>query len=130
MEKLGPYELNQIYCGECSEMMSKLPDGCIDLTVTSPPYDNLRDYKGYTLRFEHIAQQIYRVTKNGGVAVWVVGDATVNGSETCTSDIQKLYFKSIGFNVHDTMIYKKSNFPPLTLTAPSRLSIIKNCVRP
>jgi site-specific DNA-methyltransferase (adenine-specific) len=87
-------------------MANVLPDNSIDLTVTSPPYDNLRDYNGYTFVFEAIARQLWRVTKPGGVVVWVVGDATVNGSETLTSFKQALYFRSLGFNVHDTMIYK------------------------
>lgn len=97
-----------VHCGECSEVMAReIPDESIDLTVTSPPYDNLRDYKGYTFDFDAIAAQLWRVTKQGGVVVWVVGDATVNGSETCTSDIQKLHFKVLGFNV-ETMIYMKT----------------------
>ena len=101
---------NKIYHGECREVMKTFPDNCIDLTVTSPPYDNLRTYNGYTFDFEGIAQQLYRVTKEGGVVVWVVGDATINGSETLTSFKQALYFKEIGFMVHDTMIYQKSSF--------------------
>lgn len=107
VDKLGPYELNSIVCGECSELMAALPDDCIDLTVTSPPYDNLREYRGYTFPFEAIAQQLYRVTKPGGVVVWVVADATVNGSETGTSFRQALYFMEYGFNLHDTMIYQR-----------------------
>jgi site-specific DNA-methyltransferase (adenine-specific) len=90
--------------------MKTFADGCIDLTVTSPPYDNLRTYNGYTFDFPAIAQQLYRVTKPGGVVVWVVGDATVNGSETGTSFRQALYFKDIGFNLHDTMIWHKGGF--------------------
>lgn len=98
-----------IYCGECSQVMRDiLPDSHIDLTVTSPPYDNLRIYNGYVFDFEAIAGQLWRVTTTGGVVVWVVGDATVDGSETCTSDIQKLYFRELGFNVHDTMIWQPS----------------------
>jgi len=93
--------------------MKLLPDDSIDLTVTSPPYDNLRTYKGYTFDFEGIAKQLLRVTKLGGVVVWVVGDATIKGSETGTSFKQALYFKEVGFNLHDTMIYKRhSPFPP------------------
>lgn len=106
--------INQIICGDCTEIMKSWPDKCIDLTVTSPPYDNLRDYKGYTFDFETIAKELYRITKPGGVVVWVVGDATINGSETGTSFRQALYFKDVcGFNLHDTMIYKKkgSRFP-------------------
>ena len=106
---------NKIICGDCLEVMkSTLPDKCIDLTITSPPYDNLRDYKGFIFDFEGIANELYRVTKDGGVVVWVVGDATVNGSETGTSFKQALYFKEIGFRLHDTMIYAKNNPVPLT----------------
>jgi site-specific DNA-methyltransferase (adenine-specific) len=102
--------MNKIICGDCLEVMRDWPDGCVDLTVTSPPYDDLRDYKGYTFDFEGIAKQLYRITKQGGVVVWVVGDMTVNGSETGTSFRQALYFKEIGFNLHDTMIYAKGGF--------------------
>jgi site-specific DNA-methyltransferase (adenine-specific) len=93
--------------GDCLEIMKSLPDASIDLTVTSPPYDNLRTYNGYSFDFEGIAKELCRVTKDGGVVVWVVGDATINGSETGTSFKQALYFKDIGFNLHDTMIYEK-----------------------
>lgn len=97
---------SQLYCGDCAKVMQTLDDGCIDLTVTSPPYDTLREYHGYVFDFEAIAQQLYRVTKPGGVVVWVVGDATINGSETGTSFRQALYFMGLGFNLHDTMIYQ------------------------
>ena len=100
-------EINKIYQGDCLELMKELPDKSIDLTVTSPPYDNLRTYNGYHFDFENIAKELFRITKKGGVVVWVVGDATINGSETGTSFRQALYFKEIGFNLHDTMIYKK-----------------------
>jgi site-specific DNA-methyltransferase (adenine-specific) len=93
--------------------MKQMPDNCVDLTVTSPPYDNLREYKGFVFDFEGIAQQLYRVTKQGGVVVWVVGDATIKGSETGTSFRQALYFKDIGFNLHDTMIFRKINPMPV-----------------
>ena len=96
--------------GDCLEVMKSLPSQSIDLTVTSPPYDNLRTYNGYSFDFEGIAKELYRLTKDGGVVVWVVGDATINGSETGTSFKQALYFKDIGFNLHDTMIWKKPNF--------------------
>lgn len=99
---------NQIICGDCVEIMRQWSDNCIDLTVTSPPYDNLRDYKGYKFDFESIAKELYRITKQGGVVVWVVGDKTVDGSETGTSFRQALFFKEVGFNLHDTMIYQKS----------------------
>jgi site-specific DNA-methyltransferase (adenine-specific) len=89
-----------------------MPDNFIDLTVTSPPYDNLRNYNGYSFDFEAISLELFRVTKVGGVVVWVVGDATIDGSETGTSFIQALQFKNIcGFRLHDTMIYKKHSIP-------------------
>ena len=87
--------------------MAKMPDNFIDLTVTSPPYDNLRTYNGYVFDFENVAKELFRITKQGGVVVWIVGDATIKGSETGTSFKQALYFKEIGFNLHDTMIYAK-----------------------
>jgi DNA modification methylase len=98
----------------CAELLQRLPDNLIDLTITSPPYDDLRTYKGFTFEYQPIAQQLYRVTAIGGVVVWVVGDATNKGSETGTSFRQALYFRDeCGFNLHDTMIYY-SEKPPLT----------------
>ncbi len=89
-------------------MRRELADSSVQLTVTSPPYDNLRKYNGYSWDFEATARELYRVTKKGGVVVWVVGDQTKNGSESGTSFRQALYFKEVGFNLHDTMIYEKS----------------------
>lgn len=103
-------ELNKIYNMDCLDGLKQLEDNCVDLTVTSPPYDNLRKYNGYSFDFENIARELFRVTKNGGVVVWIVNDATKNGSETGTSFKQALYFKSIGFNLHDTMIWNKGSF--------------------
>jgi len=89
--------------------MRQFDDDIIDLTLTSPPYDNLRTYKGFVFPFEDIAQELYRITKPGGIVVWVVNDATIKGSETGTSFKQALYFKEVGFNLHDTMIFQKTN---------------------
>ena len=104
--------------GDCLERMQEIADGSIDLTVTSPPYDNLRTYNDTLDWGEHVwkpvLQELFRVTKHGGVVVWVVNDATVKGSETGTSFRQALYAKEIGFNLHDTMIYHKQNAMPLT----------------
>ena len=109
-------ELNKIYCMDCLEGMKLLPNECIDLTVTSPPYDNLRTYNGNIEqwsfeKFQAIAKELYRVTKQGGVVVWVIGDSVVRGSETGNAFRQALHFKEIGFNLHDTMIYQKNAFP-------------------
>ena len=107
-------EINKIYNEDNIPLIRRMPDDFIDLTVTSPPYDNLRDYKGYTFDFETLAKELYRVTKPGGVVVWIVGDATINGSESGTSFRQVLKFMDEGFNLHDTMIYAKHNPMPLT----------------
>ena len=99
---------------DACDKLSLLPDKSVDLVVTSPPYDNLRKYNGVGdtwnhEKFKRIANQLYRVLKDGGVMVWVVNDAVKKGSETGTSFRQALYFKDIGFNLHDTMIYAKNN---------------------
>ena len=103
---------NQIIEGNCIEVMKSFEENLIDLTVTSPPYDNLRKYKGYEFPFKEIAHQLYRVTKQGGIVVWIVGDSTIDGSESGTSFKQALFFKEIGFNIHDTMIFRKINPVP------------------
>lgn len=101
--------------GDCLSVMKEIADGAIDLTVTSPPYDDLRTYNGNIDqwsfdKFKEIAKQLYRVTTEGGIVVWIVADATVNGSETGTSFKQAMFFKEIGFNLHDTMIWEKPTF--------------------
>lgn len=101
--------INNIITGNCLEVMKQIPDSCIDMCITSPPYDNLRVYKGYKFPFDEIAKELYRVIKEGGVVVWVVCDATINGTETGTSFRQALKFMEEGFNLHDTMIFKKAN---------------------
>ena len=103
--------------GDCSILLKKMPDQFVDLTVTSPPYDNLRAYNGNIdqwnfEKFKAVAKELYRVTKPGGVVVWIVADATVKGSETGTSFKQALYFKECGFDLHDTMIFAKNNPMP------------------
>lgn len=108
--------LNKIYVESCLDTMKRMPNDSVDLVVTSPPYDNLRTYNGYTFDFESIAAELFRVTKWGGVVVWVVGDATVQGSETGTSFRQALGFMAAGFRLHDTMIWRKTNPMPKVKT--------------
>lgn len=113
MEKDFIFEKDiNIHNGDCLEFMKVLPDGRVDLTVTSPPYDNLRTYNGNIdqwnfEKFKLIAKELFRVTANGGVVVWVVSDATIKGNETGSSFRQALYFQECGFNLHDTMIWVK-----------------------
>jgi site-specific DNA-methyltransferase (adenine-specific) len=101
----------KIYCGDCLEILPLLPK--VDLVVTSPPYDNLRSYEGYSFNFEGTAKALKSVLDDGSVCVWVVGDSTVNGSESLSSFRQALFFKELGLNIHDTMIYQCEK-PPLT----------------
>lgn len=105
-------EINKIYCESNLETMAKMPDCFVDLVVTSPPYDGLRTYNGYSFPFEDIAKELYRVTKEGGVVVWIVADKVNKGSESGTSFKQALFFKKCGFNLHDTMIWHKPNAMP------------------
>lgn len=101
-------ELNKIYNENCLDTMARMPDGFVDLTVTSPPYDDLRSYKGYSFDVNPIVKELYRVTAVGGVVVWIVGDQTLNGSESVTSAEHKICFRQCGFYVHDTMIYERT----------------------
>ena len=108
----------ELYLGDCLERMKEIPDGSVDLTVTSPPYDNLRTYNGNNEQWgEHVWKaviaELYRVTKDGGVVVWVVGDSTAGFCESMTSFKQALYFvEKCGFKLLDTMIYYKENYAP------------------
>jgi DNA modification methylase len=108
--------VNIIYNEDCLETMKGMDDNYIDLTITSPPYDSLRVYNGYAFDFESVSKELYRVTKEGGVLVWIVGDATEKGSETGTSFRQALGLKDAGFNLHDTMIWRKTNPMPKVKT--------------
>jgi DNA modification methylase len=100
-------EVNKIYHENCIDTMKRMPDSFIDCTITSPPYDGLRVYNGFSFDFESIAKELFRVTKEGGVVVWIVSDGTIEGSETGTSFNQALFFKKCGFNLYDTMIWLK-----------------------
>lgn len=100
-----------ILLGDAARVLKDFNDNCIDLTVTSPPYDNIRIYQGNSIfNFDTIAQELYRVTKLGGIVIWIVGDATIDGDESGTSFKQVLRFKEIGFKLHDTMILRNKGF--------------------
>lgn len=105
--------IDYIELGDTCLLMTSLLNESVDLVVTSPPYDNLRSYnnsKNWSFdKFKSIAKELYRVIKLGGVVVWVVSDSTVKGSESCTSFQQALFFKELGFNLYDTMIWRKPN---------------------
>lgn len=105
---------NTFFNENCLDTMRRMPDSLVDLVVTSPPYDGLRSYNGYSFDFDSVASELFRVVKNGGVVVWIVGDATANGSETGTSFRHALKFMELGFNLHDTMIWEKTGRLPTT----------------
>ncbi len=102
--------VNKLYVSDCVEFMRKMDANSVDLTITSPPYDDLRNYNGYAFDFEAIAEGLLHVTKIGGVVVWVVGDRIKKG-RTLSSFRQAIYFQKVGFYVHDVMIYRKKNTP-------------------
>jgi len=109
MFNFSPMEVNKVYVENCIETLARMPDEFLDMTLTSPPYDDLRSYNGYDFPVDRIAELLFQKTKPGGVVVWVIGDRTVNGSESLSSFEQAITFKSKGFDVHDTMIYAKNN---------------------
>lgn len=101
---------NKIFNGDCVNVLKDMEDNYVDLVITSPPYDDLRDYDGYVFDFESIVKELYRVVKDGGVVVWIVGDSVIEGGgESGTSFKQALFFKEVGFQLHDTMIYNKKS---------------------
>lgn len=106
------YDDIEIYNENNLDTMSRMPDNFIDLTVTSPPYDGLRIYNGYSFEFEKVANELFRITKNGGVVVWIVNDQRIKNNRTLTHFKQALFFQNIGFNVLDIMIWHKTNPMP------------------
>ena len=101
-------ELNKIYQEDCMDTMSAMKKESIDMVITSPPYDDMRSYDGNNMiQFKSFAKKIYKIVKMGGVLVWVIGDQTKNFNESGTSFMNALYFKKVGFNLFDTMIYLK-----------------------
>lgn len=114
-KKIAQY-MNKINKEDCIKFMKKLPDNCVDLTVTSPPYDDLRDYENELVwnynTFRKVARELYRITKKGGVVVWVIGDKTEKGNKSLTSFKQALYFQEVGFNIYDVIIYEKAGSGP------------------
>lgn len=113
--------MNVAYNMDCMDGMRQLSTETIDLTVTSPPYDNIRNYNGYSFDWKQTIKELYRVTKQGGVVVWIVSDQTINGSESGTSFRQALFAMECGFNLHDTMIWEKEScaFPESTRYYPN-----------
>jgi len=101
--------IDEFFVEDCLTTMGRMPDGFVDLVVTSPPYDNLRTYNGYSFDFEAVARELFRVVKPGGVVVWVVGDQVLKGSESGSSFRQALFFKDLGLHLHDTMIFEKNS---------------------
>ncbi len=106
-------KINQIYCGQNSDLIRQIDDSIIDLSIQSPPYGSLRDYQGFSFNYQDLSKELYKITKTGGVCVWVVGDQTIKGGRSGESFRQCLFFQSIGWLIHDIMIYEKNgaSFP-------------------
>ena len=100
-------ELNKIYCMDNVQGMKQLDNESVDLVVTSPPYDNLRNYNGFSFDLDGMITELLRIVKLGGVIVWIVSDATKDYSESGTSFRQALAFMDAGFCLFDTMIWCK-----------------------
>jgi len=115
-QKIELQDLNKIINAKSETYMKSMPDECVDLVITSPPYDDLRNYEGKTIWnfdiFKTIADELFRIVKKGGVVVWVVGDGTKAGNKTLTSFRQAIYFQDIGFKVFDNIIYEKAGTGP------------------
>jgi len=108
--------VDSFYCGNSINLLKILPEESVDLVVTSPPYDDLRDYENKLQWnfdvFKKIAKELFRTIKKGGTVVWVVGDKTENGGKSLTSFKQALYFQEIGFKMFDVIIYEKTGAAP------------------
>ena len=111
MEKEYNFDNGKWLVGNCLDLMKDMPDNSVDMIITSPPYDNLRDYNGYVFDFENIAKELFRILKEGRTLVWIVNDAKINGSESLSSFKQAIYFvENCGFKLNDTMIWNKGSF--------------------
>ena len=121
MNQVDPKFVNQVLHCDCVSGMQRLPDCCIPLTVTSPPYDDFREYGGHKFRFESVARELYRVTAPGGVVVWVVQDQVVNGSFTGTMHRQAVFFQELGFGIHNelTLVALNSRIPQRVRYTPT-----------
>jgi site-specific DNA-methyltransferase (adenine-specific) len=124
-EKHYDTHIEGLYTADCVDFMASMPLECVDLLVTSPPYNNLRNYKGYSFAFEQTAESLFTVIKKGEVLVWVVGDK-INGGRSLTSFRQGIYFQEIGFNMHDVMICQKKNTPFMCPNAYAKPRIKKS----
>jgi len=109
VNKIGEFNINDIYCMDCVEGMKKIPDKSIDLVVTSPPYDEIRKYNGYTFNLHNTGIEIFRVLKEGGIAVMVLQDSTKNYGKTLTSFKTIIdWCDNIGFKLFECVIYRKN----------------------
>jgi site-specific DNA-methyltransferase (adenine-specific) len=107
-DHLGELSLNRIYCTDCVEGMKQIPGSSIDLVVTSPPYDSIRNYNGFTFDLHATGQGIHRVLRDGGIAAMVLQDQTSNFGKSLTSFRTVLdWCDNIGFKLFECVIYRK-----------------------
>ena len=108
LQTIGPYKLGNVYCVDCVEGMKAIPDGSVDLVVTSPPYDRTRDYNGFSFDLHATGEQIFRILRDGGVAAVVIQDQTKNFGKSLTSFRTVVdWCDNIGFKLFECVIYRK-----------------------
>jgi site-specific DNA-methyltransferase (adenine-specific) len=108
IKKYDALPLNKIICGDAVEELKKIPNNSIDILVTSPPYDGIRKYNGFNYDLHATGKEIYRVLKDGGVAIMVIQDQTKNFGKTLTSFRTIVdWVDNIGFKLFETVIYRK-----------------------
>lgn len=104
----GEFELNEIYCIDCVEGMKKIPDNSVDIVVTSPPYDGIRDYNGFNFDLHETGRGLIRILKEGGIVAMVIQDQTKNFGKTLTSFKTIIdWCDNIGFKLFECVIYRK-----------------------
>lgn len=101
--------VDKVHCMECVEGMEMLPDDCVDLVVTSPPYDAVRKYNGFAFDLHQTGAQIHRVLKDGGIAAMVIQDQTKDFGKSLTSFRTIIdWCDSFGFKLFECVIYRKN----------------------
>jgi DNA modification methylase len=102
--------INRIIQCDAVTGMQSLRNDHVPLTVTSPPYDDIRNYGGHHFDFEAIAKELWRVTAPGGVVCWHVQDQIIDGSESCTTDRHTLFFRELGFRIYQRIYVVALNY--------------------
>lgn len=105
-------QLNKLYCEDCLEGMKRIPDGSIDLVITSPPYnigkpyESIQNINDYLSKYEDIIKEINRILSEKGSVCWQVGNY-VNKGEIYPLDILFYpLFKKHGLYLRNRIIWR------------------------